>query len=435
MEIKVCLDAGHFGKANRSPAVPAYYESDMNWKLHNYLKRELEALGIRVITTRDSQNTDRILYERGAASKGCNLFISVHSNAVGNSVNETVDHPVAYVLLNGSSTDIGLKLAKVVETVMGTKQKARTATRKGTNGEYYGVLRGANAVGTPGIILEHSFHTNTKSTKWLSDDSNLQKLAKAEAVCIAEHYGVSIPEDGMTEIMGSTVATAAQMEAYIKAKNPEVVESVLAMLPLYLSEGQAEGVRGDIAFAQSCLETGNFGFKGSAVTLDQNNFCGMGVISNGKKGNSFDTPQLGIRAQIQHLKAYATKEALKQPCVDPRYRYVTKGSAEFVEWLGQKENPNGKGWAVGKGYGEKILTILNAVIATKVEAAFKSYMVRVKISDLNIRKGPGTDYDRTGYIPVGVYTIVEEADGKGATKWGKLKSGAGWISLDFVEKC
>lgn len=67
-------------------------------------------------------------------------------------------------------------------------------------------------------------------------------------------------------------------------------------------------------------------------------------------------------------------------------------------------------------------------------AEFKPYMVRVKISDLNIRKGPGTNYARTKYIPKGSYTIVAESDGKGATKWGKLKSGAGWISLDFVTK-
>ena len=135
MAVKVCLDAGHYGKYNRSPAVSSYYESDMTWKLHNYLKKELESFGIVVVTTRTNQNTDRALYERGAASKGCNLFISVHSNAVGNGVNENVDYPVAYVLLNGSSTDIGLKLAKVVEAVMGTAQSGRTATRQGTNGD------------------------------------------------------------------------------------------------------------------------------------------------------------------------------------------------------------------------------------------------------------------------------------------------------------
>lgn len=63
-----------------------------------------------------------------------------------------------------------------------------------------------------------------------------------------------------------------------------------------------------------------------------------------------------------------------------------------------------------------------------------SFMVRVSISDLNIRKGPGTNYARTQYIPVGTYTIVETADGQGASKWGRLKSGAGWISLDFCTK-
>ena len=292
-----------------------------------------------------------------------------------------------------------------------------------------------------------------------------------------------------TKIMGTAVATAEQMAAYIKAKNPSVAQSVIDMIPLYLSEGKAEGVRGDIAFAQSCLETGNFKFEGTAVTLTQNNFCGMGVTSKGKTGNSVDTAQLGIRAQIQHLKAYACADALVNECVDPRFKYVTRGSAEYVDWLGQKENPNGKGWATGKGYGGKILTILNAIIGTKVETkvekkevwyrvrktwadaasqkgayhnlgyakkcadenkgysvfdesgkvlysntAFEPYLVKVSISDLNIRKGPGTNYARTKYIPKGVYTIVEESDGKGATKWGKLKSGAGWISLDYVKR-
>ena len=63
------------------------------------------------------------------------------------------------------------------------------------------------------------------------------------------------------------------------------------------------------------------------------------------------------------------------------------------------------------------------------------FLVKVSISDLNIRKGPGTDYDRTQFIPVGVYTIVEVKSGKGSTAgWGRLKSGAGWISLDFCTR-
>lgn len=167
---------------------------------------------------------------------------------------------------------------------------------------------------------------------------------------------------GHTKIAGTAKATVEQMRAYIKEKNPNVAQSVLKMLPLYVSEGAAEGIRGDVAFAQSCLETGNFTFKGSAVTLDQNNFCGMGVTANGMKGNSFKNPKTGIRAQIQHLKAYANADALRQPCVDPRFQYVARGCAQYVEHLGIQENPNRKGWAAGAGYGAKILDILAQIL-------------------------------------------------------------------------
>lgn len=67
-------------------------------------------------------------------------------------------------------------------------------------------------------------------------------------------------------------------------------------------------------------------------------------------------------------------------------------------------------------------------------ATVTPYHVRVKIANLNIRKGPGTNYGATGYIRPGIYTIVAESTGKGAAKWGKLKSGAGWISLDYATK-
>lgn len=130
----------------------------------NYWKELLDRI-------RDIRSSEKVMYRQvldlyaTSVDYDPNLFISVHSNAVGNGVNESVDYPVAYVLLNGSSTDIGLKLAKVVESVMGTAQNGRTATRRGTNGEYYGVLRGANAVGTPGIIMEHSLGTQSR-LKW-----------------------------------------------------------------------------------------------------------------------------------------------------------------------------------------------------------------------------------------------------------------------------
>ena len=170
----------------------------------------------------------------------------------------------------------------------------------------------------------------------------------------------------MLKIMGQAQASVDQMRSYIKKVNPQVSDSVIKMIPLYITEGATEGVRGDIAFAQSCLETGNFTFSGSAVTLNQNNFCGMGVTSTGMKGNSFKTPAEGIRAQIQHLQAYASTSRLKQTVVDPRYIYVTRGCAECVEWLGIQENPHHYGWAAGKDYGQKIIQILNSILSIKV---------------------------------------------------------------------
>lgn len=168
----------------------------------------------------------------------------------------------------------------------------------------------------------------------------------------------------MLKIMGKSQASIEQMQAYIKKVNPQVSDSVTKLIPLYITEGSAEGVRGDIAFAQSCLETGNFTFNGSAVTLDQNNFCGLGVNVTGKKGCSFKTAKEGIRAQIQHLQAYACTDGLKQKCIDPRYTYVSRGCAEYVEHLGIQENPKGQGWAAGKNYGAQIIEILNAILST-----------------------------------------------------------------------
>lgn len=256
-------------------------------------------------------------------------------------------------------------------------------------------------------------------------------------------------DNGYTKIVGKAVATAEQMIAHIKKKNPSVAQSVIDMIPFYLSEGKTEGIRGDVAFAQSCIETGNFAFPQNtcAVTISQNNFCMMGVVNTFEKGNSFATPQLGIRAQIQHLKAYASTEPLVGKCIDPRFTYVSRGCAPYVEWLGTKENPEGKGWASAKNYGAKILRVLNEILniqeegnevakpseTTKPEtkpseSAKVPYTVNVTISDLAIRKGPGVNYDKTGVkTGKGIFTIVEEKNG-----WGRLKSGAGWIPLSLV---
>ena len=188
---KVMLDAGHYGDYNRSPAVPEYYESRMTWKLHLLLKAELESYGVAVGTTRSAQEKDLEVYERGRKAKGYDVFISLHSNAVGSYVNEDVFHPIVYRLIDDDS-GLADKLSTAVESVMKTGANARTGTRLLESGkEYYGVLRGAKSVGCRrAYIIEHSFHTATKPTKWLLDENNLARLAEAEAKVIAGYFGI-----------------------------------------------------------------------------------------------------------------------------------------------------------------------------------------------------------------------------------------------------
>ena len=192
--MRVCLDAGHYGKYNQSPVNPLYFESERMWQLTEYLFAALKNRGAEVIRTRTDKNKDLTLTTRGKKAAGCDLFISMHSNA---STEERVDYPVAITMLDGSSTDIGYDLAKVVAKTMGTKQAANNMIRVGsTGGEYYGVLRGAKSVGVPGLILEHSFHTNKKATAWLMSNANLKKLAEAEAECI---YNYLMEDEEVTQ--------------------------------------------------------------------------------------------------------------------------------------------------------------------------------------------------------------------------------------------
>ena len=115
-------------------------------------------------------------------------------------------------------------------------------------------------------------------------------------------------------------------------------------------EATDENIKPEVVFGQAMKETGYLQFGGD-VQIEQFNFAGLGATGNGVHGNSFANIREGIRAQVQHLKAYASKDSLNHDCVDVRFGYVNRGSAPYVEWLGIKENPNKAGWAASSEYG------------------------------------------------------------------------------------
>ena len=166
-------------------------------------------------------------------------------------------------------------------------------------------------------------------------------------------------------IEGTSAVTANNLAMYFKRKNGVYstfyknsdAPTIEKFCQIYVEEAKAEGIKVEVAFMQAMVETGWLKFGGS-VQISQYNFAGIGALDGGVQGATFKTVREGVRAQIQHLKAYANEKSLNNTQVDPRFHLVKRGSAKYVEWLGQKENPNGYGWATAEEYGYKILRLI-----------------------------------------------------------------------------
>lgn len=228
----VCLDAGHYGKYNRSPVVPQFYESECNWKLHNLLAAELKQYGIEVRKTRSEAEQDLSLTERGKLSDGCDLFLSLHVNAADN---ESADYVLGIHMVDDDCSTIDEQsrnaaqlLSNCVAEVMGTKgviwtrESSKDRDGDGYNDDYYGVLRGAHSAGTAGVILEHGFYTNKRQALMLMDDRNLQLLAEAESKAIADWFGLEKTVQGNPYTL--------QMTSQRKGSKGQQVEAIQSML-------------------------------------------------------------------------------------------------------------------------------------------------------------------------------------------------------------
>jgi N-acetylmuramoyl-L-alanine amidase len=193
---KICLDAGHYARCNWNKNVtPVYWESLMAWDLHLMLKEELEKYeNITVVTTRKEQEKGLDLTARGRCAIGCDLFLSLHSNACDS---ESVDRAVVIYPVSGKERSLADALSVCISEVMQLKDKPQIYFRWNSknNADYYGVIRGAASVGVPGLILEHSFHTHNKSAIWLQNKNNLRKLAIAEAAVIAKRFDCKLKNE------------------------------------------------------------------------------------------------------------------------------------------------------------------------------------------------------------------------------------------------
>ena len=164
-----------------------------------------------------------------------------------------------------------------------------------------------------------------------------------------------------TSIIGTPIATQQQCVKYLLRNNPNPNLKVSAeeIVAYYYEEGSREGIRPDVAFAQALKETGFFRYGGDVIP-EQNNYCGLGTTGGGVKGEFFSTPQLGVRAHIQHLLAYSSTRRPTMPIVDPRYSIVRQAYGSRT--LGNWQDLNGR-WAVpGRYYGQEILSMFKDIL-------------------------------------------------------------------------
>lgn len=152
-------------------------------------------------------------------------------------------------------------------------------------------------------------------------------------------------------IMDTGQLSMERMLSFLWLHNQKLdLQEARQLAQLYLEESFAEGVNHDIAFGQMCLETGYLKYTGD-VSREQFNYCGLGATGNAEPGLFFASPQEGVRAHIQHLKAYGSTDSLTNQLVDSRFRFVKRGTAQNISDLTGN-------WASDPRYHYKIKSIL-----------------------------------------------------------------------------
>lgn len=354
------INCGHTVSGAGYGAAGIIRESEHTRLVGRALMSMLRSAGISVVDcTIDQANTQNEYLAAAVAlanRQDLDWFISIHFNA---SVEHTGHGVEAYTYKGRQYTD-AVSVCRNLEN-LGFRNRG---VKEGT-GLY--VIRKTKA---KSMLIEVCFCDNQHDVE-VYKAAGVQKIA--EAICSAIFCeNVEKEYIGETAIMGGSIATAEQLKALLLYINPQAA-GYAYLADIFLEEGEKEGVRGDGAFCQSLIETGYFKFGGD-VQPCQNNYAGLGA-TGGVPGLYFADQRTGIRAQIQHLKAYASTEALCQECVDPRYKYVKKGCAQTFEQLsGKWAVPGFSGYkdlqtarAAKDSYGDHIVQLLDHAI--KITAA------------------------------------------------------------------
>lgn len=356
----VGINCGHTVAGPGSGAVGIISESEHTRLVGRALMGLLRAAGVNVIDcTIDKANTQQEYLSAAVAlanKQDLGWFISIHFNASASHAG----HGTEVYTYEGRQYQDALDVCSNL-AALGFKNRG---VKEGS-GMY--VIRKTKA---RAMLIECCFCDNQADVDTYKAAGGADAVAKA--ICNALIDNITVPDiTDETAIMGNSVATAEQLNGHLLSVNPRAT-GYLHLAQIFIDEGAKEGVRGDGAFCQVLIETGYFKFGGD-VQPGQHNYAGLGA-TGGVPGLTFADDRTGIRAQIQHLKAYATAEPLAQACVDPRYKHVSKGCAPSFERLaGKWAVPGFSGYpdiaaarAAKDTYGDHIAQLLSKIVKADV---------------------------------------------------------------------
>ena len=355
--MKLAVDAGHYINTPGKRTPDDIREWTLNSRVTEAFLSEIRNYDITIIRTDDpTGKTDVTLNQRDAKAKAADVFLSIHHNAFAG---KWGDHGGTETLIQSGKEHSRAYATAMNNSVVNTLGLRNRGIKAGNTQ----VLRNFNT--GPSCLVEVGF-MDSNTDRIIRDPEASVRVGKNLATAFAQFFSLRklsepskpsepkpvAPVSGVT-IMGKSQASAQDLTNYVLKENAGFNHQIAEE---FISVGNLYGIKGDIAFAQSILETGWFKFAGSSVRPEQNNFCGLGATGGGNPGNSFTSIREGVTAQIQHLLAYASKDDLPsgETLVDPRFKYVTRGIAPTWTSL------NGR-WATGANYGEKILAIYDGM--------------------------------------------------------------------------
>lgn len=431
--IVVAIDPGHGGPDPGAIGVNGVREADANWRITQACVNELRTYsGVTVVLTQDNTiNLSRADRVSNALAQNADLIVSMHCNSVAGApgahgaevwipntsafmYNET-HMPAAAVgtLILENLSDLGL-----YNRGLKTRSSEQGSTYPAPGGliDYLGINYYPRYSGVPGIIIEHAFVSNADDAAKLADAGWCERMGVADAQAIAEYYGLTKASGGgsnanpsqcgeavetvvRTEynpaIMGESQISAANMASWYQSKNRTYPASVYTQYgapdiktfcEIVVQEATAEGVRPEVVFAQAMKETGWLQFGGQ-VKAQQCNFCGLGALDGATSGSAdfsiygSDGVRMGIRAQVQHLKAYASTDPLVNECVDPRFKYVKRGVAPKVHDLTGK-------WASDSSYGTALSSLIMELLKSAgIESSEMELNAEVRFSLADVPEG------------------------------------------------